>query len=84
MFICGLLVAGGVHTVKSTAVRPAVTAFTGGLGNPVISVVEDVIAFGTSLLAVLAPILVLFSTLFIAGLVFWWLRQRRARTRYHP
>lgn len=30
---CGLLVAGSVHTVKSAAVRPAVTATTGGAGG---------------------------------------------------
>ena len=30
---CGLLVAGGVHTVKSAIVRPAVTATTGGVGE---------------------------------------------------
>ena len=30
---CGLLVAGGVHLAKSVAVRPLVTATTGGAGN---------------------------------------------------
>ena len=36
----GLLVAGGVHTVKAAAVRPAVTATTGGAGNVPVSVAE--------------------------------------------
>src|SRR3990172_11091488 len=30
---CGLLVAGSVHIVKSVAIRPAVTATTGGTAN---------------------------------------------------
>lgn len=36
--VCGLLVAGGVHAAKATA-RPAVTATTAGVGNPVVSLV---------------------------------------------
>lgn len=38
--------------------RAASTATTGGLGNPVVSLVEDVLAFFTAILALLAPILV--------------------------
>ncbi len=38
--ICGLLMASGVHAAKAT-VRPVITATTGGLGNPVVSVTED-------------------------------------------
>lgn len=34
----GLFVAGGVHAVKSLAVRPAVTATTGGAGNVPVSI----------------------------------------------
>ena len=40
----GLFVAGGVHVVKSTAVRPAVTATTAGLVNVPVSIMEDVIS----------------------------------------
>lgn len=52
----GLLVAGGVHATKAAA-RPVVTATTAGTGNWVVSIVEDIIAFVVSLLAVLLPIL---------------------------
>src|SRR5512143_2842386 len=38
----GLLVAGSVHVAKSAAVRPAVTAVTGGAGNVPVSIAEDV------------------------------------------
>jgi len=57
--IAGLIVAGGVHTVKSAVVRPAVTATTGGIANPVVSTLEDVGAFIVSLISVLLPILLL-------------------------
>ena len=45
------------HALKSV-VRATATTFTGGLANPVISVVEDVSTFTLVILAVLAPTLV--------------------------
>src|SRR5512143_2223982 len=55
---CGLLVAGGVHLAKSAAVRPLVTATTGGAGNTPISVAEDVASTAVSVASVLMPVLV--------------------------
>ena len=76
--ICGLLVAGGVHAVKATA-RPAVTATTGGFGNWLVSLSEDVVAFVTTVMAILVPILlVLLMVLFVLSLAWWW-SKRRAR-----
>jgi hypothetical protein len=57
--ICGLLVAGTVHTVKSVAVRPLITATTAGVGDPVVSTAEDVAATVISVLSVALPILML-------------------------
>src|SRR5690606_28351542 len=37
----GLLIAGGVHATK-TAARPVVTVTTAGVGNPIVSALEDV------------------------------------------
>ena len=54
--VAGLLVAGGVHATKA-AVRPAVTVSTGGLGNPVVSAIEDAVSLVVSVLAILAPVL---------------------------
>ena len=73
---CGLLVAGGVHAAKALAVRPAVTATTGGAGNVPVSIAEDIIAAVTSFLAIITPIIL--GTLLIVGLAFliWWLRRR--------
>jgi hypothetical protein len=56
--VLGLIVAGGVHVVKSAAVRPAVTAVSGGVANPVVSFAEDVVATVLSILAVVLPILI--------------------------
>lgn len=57
-FVAGLLIAGGVHTAKTVA-RPAVTAATGGMGNWLVSLVEDAVSIITAVLAILVPLLVL-------------------------
>ena len=54
--IAGLIVAGGFHGSRAAA-RPISTATTGGLGNPVMSLLEDVLSGLLSLLAVFLPVL---------------------------
>lgn len=73
---CGLLVAGSVHTVKAAAVRPAITAATAGAGTTATSIVEDIIAITTSILAILLPIVV--GTILIVAVAFliYWLWRR--------
>jgi hypothetical protein len=79
--ICGLLVAGGVHTVKSAAIRPAVTATTGGLGNVPVSILEDVVAAIVSFLSIVLPVLgVVLAVLFLI-LVAWWLIRRSQKKK---
>jgi hypothetical protein len=77
---CGLLVAGGVHAVKAVAVRPIVTATTGGAGNIPVSIAEDVAATGVSILSLVLPIMM--GTLLIVFFVLlaWWLSRRGQRT----
>jgi hypothetical protein len=77
--ILGLLVAGSVHTAKALA-RPVVTTTTVGLGNPIISTIEDVVSGVTALLAVLLPWLVLLIAVTGIVLFLWW-RMRRAERR---
>ena len=59
--IAGLIVgaptAFAFHTAQ-TGTRVASTATTAGLGNPIVSLVEDVLAVLTVLVAFLAPILI--------------------------
>jgi len=73
----GIVAAGSIHAVKATA-RPFVTATTGGLGNPVISVIEDVASITLTLLAILVPILTVVLLLIAVWLVLRWVRRRRA------
>jgi hypothetical protein len=78
---CGLLVAGSVHTVKSVAVRPAITATTGGAANVPVSIAEDVIATVLSVLSVIIPILVGVVLVLLVALLIWWIWRRTARKR---
>lgn len=78
--VLGILVAGSVHAVKATA-RLAVTASTGGVGNPIVSTIEDIISAITALVSVLLPWLVLLiATIGIVMFLRW--RLRRAERRY--
>jgi hypothetical protein len=77
--IAGLFVAGSVHVVKSAAIRPAVTATTGGAANIPVSIAEDVLATGLSILAIVVPILVAAVIILVTSFIIWWL-WRRGRT----
>lgn len=74
--IAGLIVAGGVHVTKSAAVRPAVTGATGGTGNVVVSVLEDVTATFLSILAVVLPVIIAALIIIFTAFVVWWLWRR--------
>jgi hypothetical protein len=77
-FIAGLFLAGSVHAAKSVA-RPAVTATTGGTGNWLVSIIEDILALISAIIAILLPILIVLIVLFLFGLFLWW-RSRRSST----
>lgn len=66
----GLLVAGGVHAVKSVAVRPAVTATTGGAANVPVSILEDVISTILSILSIIIPVLIAMAVILFTS---WWI-----------
>jgi hypothetical protein len=76
--VAGMTLGGLVHTGRS-AFRPAVTATTAGVGNPVVSTVEDIVSTILTVLAILVPVL---AFLFLVGLVaFAVLRWRRWKER---
>ena len=79
--LCGLLVAGSIHVVKAVAVRPAVTATTGGAGNIPVSITEDVIATVLSVLSVVIPMLVAVFLVILIALIIWWFWRRAQRKR---
>lgn len=78
--VCGVIVAGGIHAVK-TGARPVVAATTAGVGNPVVSAVEDAASFVTSVLAIVAPYLMLAVVIAGISLLVWWIDRRRRRRR---
>jgi hypothetical protein len=77
----GVLVSLTVHGAKATA-RPVVNATTVGFGAPVVSTLEDIASVFMSLVAILAPVLVV---VLIAGLLWacWALARRVRRRRAH-
>lgn len=78
----GLLVAGSVHAVKSLAIRPAVTATTGGVGNAPVSMLEDIIAGVVSILSIVIPVLFAVVAIIITSWIVWkmWFRSGARRT----
>jgi hypothetical protein len=77
--VAGLLVAGGVHAAKSVAVRPAVTATTGGAGNVPVSILEDIISTVVSILAIIIPIIIALVIILLISWLVWWLWRRANR-----
>ena len=75
----GLLVAGTVHVAKAGAVRPMVTATTGGAGNIPVSIAEDVVSTVLSLLAIALPVLVGTLMIVLAAFLIYWLSRRSSR-----
>ena len=72
----GILVAGSVNVVKSAAVRPAVSAMTGGSANVPVSVAEDATSTTLSVLSIVAPVVVGSLLIALAAWVFWYLLLR--------
>lgn len=74
----GVLLAGGVHVIKSGA-RPAVTMATAGTGNPIVSTIEDIVSAVTSLISVIFPFLVIIWAILLVTAILLILRWRRQR-----
>ncbi|MEH1101969.1 DUF4126 domain-containing protein [Micromonospora sp. CPCC 205561] len=77
--VTGVLIAFGVHLLKSAA-RPVINATTAGVGAPVASTAEDATSVVMSVVAIILPVLVL---AFLVGLVvfLFWFRRRRSERR---
>ncbi|MCK9245899.1 MAG: DUF4126 domain-containing protein [Anaerolineaceae bacterium] len=80
--ICGLLVSGSVHAAKSLVARPVIEVSTAGLGTPVVSTIEDVVATIVSILSVVLPILMVILVFLLIWWVAWFFdRRRKARAK---
>lgn len=83
--IAGIIVgapAALAFNAAQTGARVSSTATTGGLGNPIVSFIEDFLAFLTVMIAFLAPILIPIVMVVFAVLVFRL--ARRIRDRNEP
>ena len=77
--VIGLLTAGTVHAVKSVAVRPVVTATTGGIANTPVSIAEDILATVLAVLAIVVPVAIGTFMLAAAGAVVYLVLRRSMR-----
>jgi uncharacterized membrane protein len=83
LVLAGIILAGGVHAMKSAA-RPVINSVTGGTATPLISTMEDITAGVTAILAILVPalsMLVLAVAAYLLVRAFLkWRRSATART----
>ncbi len=82
--VLGVAASGATHGARATA-RPAATTFTGGVGNPLLSLAEDGVSAILSFAAVLVPAIAVVLVLTLFGLSTWTIlrikRSRRGRGR---
>lgn len=75
--LLGGATAESIHAGRAT-IRPLSTATTGGIGNPVLSAIEDLGSLGLMLAAFIVPVLALLAAVaLVALIVAVWLRRRR-------
>ncbi len=75
--VLGSTVAGGVHLAKSKT-RLVSTALTGASANPILSVAEDVVSFGGSVLSIFLPIFAFLFACLLAFVSYRLLGHRRS------
>ena len=78
--LLGIVVSGLVHSGKMAA-RPVVNLGTAGVGGPVVSTLEDGASLGLSLIAILAPLLVIVALIALAWVIVRGLLLLRRRRR---
>ena len=78
--VLGVAAAGATQTARSI-VRPASTAFTGGAGNPVLSLGEDAVSTVLAFSAVIVPVIAFVLVVLLFGLLYWGVRRVWRRRR---
>jgi hypothetical protein len=79
--VAGVTVAGSLHASRA-AIRPVATATTGGMGNPVLSFLEDLVSLVLSVLAIFIPLLAFAVFLVLLFVMFSTWRRVRRRVRH--
>lgn len=72
-WVTGIIIGGGAAaTIQGGSViaRLGSSKLTAGLGNPVVATGEHAAAFGTSILALVMPVIVALVLIFLAGFIF--------------
>lgn len=77
--VAGALTAEGIHLGRAS-VRPLSTTLTAGMGNPVLSLIEDAGALGIALLVLVAPVVAGLALIAAVALAARWLARRRRRS----
>lgn len=68
--IFGLIIGGAVHWLKASS-RPGITKSTRGLGNPIVSLLEDVLSAALAIVAIFLP----WGVIVLIPAGFWWLNR---------
>ncbi|GAB2495592.1 DUF4126 domain-containing protein [Nocardiopsis aegyptia] len=76
--IAGMVIALAFHAAKTLA-RPVLNSVSFGMAAPVVSFLEDVASFVTSLVAILLPLLILVVFPLMVATGVWAVRRRRRR-----
>ncbi|MGO8951113.1 MAG: DUF4126 domain-containing protein [Ktedonobacterales bacterium] len=83
----GAALALSFHTVKASS-RPVVSATTAGVGNPVVSTIEDILAVAVAILSIVAPIIaiivIVILVLLFVRLMIGLVRKVRGRRSAGP
>jgi hypothetical protein len=81
--LLGGSVAASIHAGRAT-IRPIATVGTAGMGNPVLSLLEDVGALGLTLAAFIVPVLAALAVIGLVVLIAVIWRRRRVTPRNAP
>jgi hypothetical protein len=76
--LLGGSVAASIHAGRAT-IRPISTVGTGGVGNPVLSTVEDIVSAALTLAAFIVPVLAALGVIALVVLIVVVWRRRRRR-----
>ena len=80
--LLGGSVAASIHAGRAT-IRPLSTVGTAGMGNPALSLIEDLGSLGLVLAAFIVPVLAALAVVALAVLILLaWRRRRRRVTKY--
>ena len=82
LLVAGILIAGGVHSVKASA-RPAINVSTAGIGAPAVSTLEDIGAAVVTVLALVAPLIALAVIVAVVVIAVVLVRRWRRRRSGH-